>query len=212
MKFRDLLCESLPSGWEEKLRAPYTLAQALEFAKQHAAELGRGASRAVFKIDDKRVVKIAASEGGIDSNRTELQMLRSPAVKQSGFAVPLLAYDDETNPVWLVTALTKPATDRLFQQVTGGPLVDLVNFVMDVTEPNDDIFAEPVRVQTSTNPDSEWVQSFYAFCQRIKHITPLGELGDMKNWGELNGKPVIIDLGSTYIVHGGLFKDAIEQL
>lgn len=207
MKLRELLAETQRPEWLSQVAS---LEQAIERAAKHATELGRGANRVAFKLPDNRVLKLAATQGGLDANRTEIQLLGNSTIKQFGVTVPLI--DSSDDAVWLITEFTKPATEQLFERMTGSNLNDLMNYVLGATEPNDDIFAEPVSVPTSTDTSSEWVQQFKVFCNKIGHITPVGEFADIKNWGEYNGRPVIIDLGATYIVHRGLFTSAVQEL
>lgn len=207
MRLRDLLSETSRPDW---LNRKMSLEQAIEIATQHATELGRGANRVAFKLPDNRVLKLATTKGGLDANATEIQLLGNVTIKKFGVTVPIIdAGDDHT---WLITEFTKPATAQLFQKFTGSTLTDLINYAMDAMEPTVDIFDDPTPIQTSTNANAEWVQTFKRFCGKVAHITPIGEFADISNWGEYNGRPVLIDLGATFLAHRGMFMDAIRQL
>lgn len=216
MKMSDVLSESIPSSWDAtKLSAPYTLSQALEYIKARAGELGNGASRAAFEATENGktvVVKLATKTGGIESNRNEIKMLSSSTIQSYGFVLPLLGADQSSQPMWMVVPKASPASETDFQKATGSTVEDLMNFVLDATHPSDDIFAEPEPIQTKTNPNLEWVQSFKQFCKKMQHITSLMEFADIRNWGVYKGRLVVIDLGHSYISHEGLLDTAIKEL
>lgn len=216
MKLLDVLYESLPPDWDAaQFDSPRSLEQSLAYAKSKAAEIGRGASRTVFRASANGrpvAVKVASTEGGVISNRTEIKLLTNNTIRRFNCTIPIIGFDQSPNPVWIVMELASPASDEDFKSLTGGSLEDLMNYVTGASHPSDDIFAEPEPVPTQTDKHNEWVKQFKQFCDTVKHITSVGEFYDLRNWGMLNNRPVVVDLGMTYIAHAGLLDQTLDQL
>jgi hypothetical protein len=84
------------------------------YAKEHLlGKVGAGSSRAVFKIDDEKVLKVALNDRGISQNNAE-----SEGYKQN-YDVLARVFDIDDDDMWIEMELAKKITPRRFMQLTG---------------------------------------------------------------------------------------------
>jgi len=84
------------------------------YAKEHLlGKVGAGSSRAVFKIDDEKVLKVALNDRGISQNRAEAE-----GYKQN-YDVLARVFDVDYDDMWIEMELAKKIAPKRFMQLTG---------------------------------------------------------------------------------------------
>lgn len=84
------------------------------YATQHLlGKIGVGSGRAVFRIDDEKVLKVALNERGRAQNDAE-----SWAYKQN-YDVVARVFDVDNDDMWIEMELAKKITPRRFRELTG---------------------------------------------------------------------------------------------
>ena len=65
--------EDYPSSFDmERFKSLTSFNARIKYCEEHLQRLGSGSSRIVYKIDDKKVLKLAKNKKGISQNGTEI--------------------------------------------------------------------------------------------------------------------------------------------
>lgn len=82
--------------------------EAINSAKDNLTELGQGTSRIAFLLPDRRVLKVAKNEAGIDQNKQELKIFLNPSIAQ----IYTKIYEWDKGRNWILTEYVKPFNSR----------------------------------------------------------------------------------------------------
>jgi hypothetical protein len=168
----------------------------LDYAKQHLlGKLGAGSSRAVFKIDDEKVLKIALNEKGLEQNREE-----SEYYKQE-YRINAKVFDVDHDDYWLEMEVAKKVSPKRFEELTGISIKTLYYYLQDLhqRQTNRRVFSIPL---TSDDIDkiqnNDWVVDLMDFIYDYQYPIP-GDFQKISSYGEVlrDGVPtiVLIDFG-----------------
>jgi hypothetical protein len=157
-----------------------------KYAKERLlGKVGAGSSRAVFKVDDEKVIKIALNQKGLSQNNAE-----SEDYKQN-YDVVAKVFDVDQDDMWVEMELVKKVTPKRFKELTGTNPEDVAYWLAkqrgeltwrDVPDLSENEFAEEMR----------------DFTEDYQYPVP-GDFGKLSTYDEVlrNGVPkvVVVDFG-----------------
>ena len=209
----------LPVDWEEgALGADQTFKNRLQYALERAKKLGAGTSRVAFTIEFEgrpTVLKVAKNRKGVAQNAAELEVLDDSYTGQMDIVIPLIDYDKKhPTPLWIQTELAKKInTKRLAELLHCTDFYEFIMCVFDVINPKSkptgpstlELTKQRLLASGKSEQDVELFVDYIDAVVNLLHHSSLvlGDLRRVENWGEYQGRPVIIDLG---------FNESVRQL
>lgn len=200
----------IPADWDAQavaVRPGTTFQSRLAYAKQRAQKVGAGSSRVAFVIDYEgrpTVLKIAKNRKGLAQNVEEATILNDGYFKQIGILIPIIDFDTGQNVSWIHTELAKPYT--MDAQLTDALGIDMRSMLELV-----DTYAGKFRrSRFASAAQAKETLLYHVDPDRRDDVVDMAEkLYDIKsgtsmnlidlvhpgNWGEYQGRPVIIDAG-----------------
>lgn len=191
------LLESYPEGFtmDEFNKIP-SFAGKMKYCMQRLPKLGSGTSRAVFKIDDTKVLKLARNTKGVAQNQTE-----SDWGTQS-YTVCAKVFDSSENNFWVEMELAKKLTPKRFEEIVGVSIKAVDEYLQYFDKPDycdrqlRRVYCKKTKQQLD---DDEFIANLMCFA--MDYNMAMGDLGLLSSYGEVlrNGKPtvVLIDFGAT---------------
>lgn len=168
----------------------------IKYAKDKLlGKLGSGSSRAVFKIDDEKVLKVALNNKGIAQNEAEAQ-----GYKQN-YDVIAKVFDVDDDYMWVEMELAKKISPKRFEQLSGMWFKELTDFLR-MSRSLKPIFylLTQERFDYYINNEDGWPRSLSDFVNDFNYPVP-GDFAKISTYGEVlrNGEPtvVVIDFGAT---------------
>lgn len=206
---------ALPADWDETMLGhDKTFKSRLEYALERAPKIGAGSSRTAFIIPDngrETVLKVAKNKKGMAQNEAEVDILEDGYIGKMDIVIPLIDYDRKNpTPVWIQTEkankLNKKRLEQLlycdelddglddFMGVVAGMIGLRHSWVIPVKQIKQDL--------EDTTMSQEEIDVFFEYVNEVAMLLSssslvIDDLYNIGNWGEYNGRPVIIDLGFT---------------
>lgn len=156
-------------------------------------KMGTGSARAVFKIDDEKVIKVALNNKGIAQNETE--------INNWAYSYDVLAkvFDSDIDNMWLEMELANKTTPKRFEQLTGLSIDDLSDFLrMSRGETPRFNRLSKDKFDIIINDEGTWGRELSNFVNDYDYPIP-GDFNRISSYGEVlrDGKPtiVLIDFG-----------------
>ena len=170
----------------EKFKSIRSFTGKQKYAKQHLlGKVGVGSSRAVFKIDDEKVIKIAMNDKGVSQNSVEAE-----GHKQK-YDVAARVFDVDHDYMWIEMELAKPLNEKRFKELTGAFTYEVERWLTYMRGERD---KEGVRDLS----ENEFAEEMREFVEDFQYPVP-GDFGRTSTYGEVlrNGEPrvVIVDFG-----------------
>jgi hypothetical protein len=209
---------ALPAGWDaEALGHDKTFKSRLEYALQRAPKLGAGSSRTAFIIPDngrETVLKVAKNKKGMAQNEAEVDILTDGYVGKLDIVIPIVDYDKvNPQPTWIqtekATKLNKKRLEQLLycDELDGG-LDDFMAAVASMLGLRHSWVTPMKEIKQDledTTMSQEEIDVFFEYVNEVATLVSsssllIDDLYNTGNWGEYNGRPVIIDLGFTEAV------------
>lgn len=162
----------------------------IKYANQHLiSKIGAGSGRAVFQIDNEKVMKIALNPKGVAQNDAE-----GEEYKQS-YDVLARVFDVDPEGTWIEMELAKKVTPTRFKQLTGVSVDELATWLGYITG----------KVQYGSRdaipPDlgeNEFAEGLRSFAGDYDYEVP-GDFSRINSYGEVlrDGQPriVVVDFG-----------------
>ena len=209
---------ALPTDWDPTaLGHDKTFKSRLEYALQRAPRLGGGSSRVAFVIPDQgreTVLKIAKNKKGMAQNEAELEVLDDGYLGRLDIVIPLVDYDKQNpTPTWIQTEkANKVSPAKLAKMLHAGGRWPMTNFLYAV----DNVLGKKQLYMSSlddikkdmlaTGSTDQDIDIFLDYVNQVADLVNSsnllsGDFGTASNWGEYQGRPVIIDLGYNKSVH-----------
>jgi len=226
MKINEILTEStvdemaLPADWDPAaLGHDKTFKSRLDYALQRARRLGGGSSRVAFVIPDNgrdTVLKIAKNRKGLAQNEAELEVLDDGYLGKLDIVIPIVDYDKQNpTPTWIQTELAnKVSQAKLAKMLHANGRWPMTSFlyavdnVLGKRKPNSWIpdLATIKKEMIEAGSTEQDIDIFLDYVNQVADLVNSSNLlpadfGNAANWGEYQGRPVIIDLGYTHAVH-----------
>ena len=185
-----------------------SFSKVVNYCEQHCGKsIGCGSSRAVFQIDDEKVLKLGIFQKGIAQNKAEIAVY----AKYKGFGLFPQIYDYDQNGLWLVSEYVLPAEPKDFTTCLGIRFGDLCNLVDYID------YSQGTQIDTSnffyshdekikkyadmldSMKDTPFIKELSSYI--INGNAPVGDITVIDNWGlaKRNGgaMPVLLDSGFT---------------
>jgi hypothetical protein len=209
---------ALPADWDPAaLGHDKTFKSRLEYALQRARRLGGGSSRVAFLIPDngrETVLKIAKNGKGLAQNEAEVDILADGYTGKLDIVIPIVDYDKENpQPTWIQTELAKKVSQQKLSKLLHSEKLNygISHFVYAVHNVLGNRKAympdlNKIKQDLITSGHSEQdIEIFMGYVDEVATLVNsssllVDDLGVASNWGEYNGRPVIIDLGFTEAV------------
>ena len=209
---------ALPADWDPAaLGHDKTFKSRLDYALQRAPRLGGGSSRVAFVIPDQgreTVLKIAKNKKGMAQNEAEVDILDDGYLGKLDIVIPLIDYDRENpTPTWLQTEkANKVRPQKLAKMLHAGgrwPMTNFLYAVKNVLGSRDRWMSSLDQIKKDMLDNGSTEKDIEIFMDYVDQVADLvnsssllpDDFGTASNWGEYQGRPVIIDLGFTSAVH-----------
>lgn len=178
------------------------LSKLVNHAKKHHKLLSsNGSSRIVFELDDKRVIKIAKNENGLEQNYTESSIYNDKIVDD--ILCPVLEEDDNEQPKWIIVRKAtkcKVSDFKKYFNLTYQEFVVAVDYLCYITGQERsgwDLEEGKAIMEREEVQDDE-----YHVLHRIHDLLGSYDMagGDLKkrsSWGIVDNELVLIDYGYT---------------
>jgi hypothetical protein len=170
-----------------------------KYAKEHLLEkIGQGSSRAVFKVDEEKVIKIALNKKGISQNQEEAE-----GYKQNYSIIAKVFEVDTDDMMWVEMEYAKKLTPTKFKQLTNISLNDLSTYLRYEDKQNNPSKYKYFSVEIEKEllekiRDNDFVNSLMEFVFDYQYPIP-GDFGRISSYGEVirDGNPtvVLVDFG-----------------
>lgn len=160
----------------------------LKYAQQHLlGRVGSGSARAVFRVDDEKVIKVAMNQKGLAQNDAEGEWYKQ------NYEVLARVFDTDDENTWIEMELAKKISPNRFKELTGTTPDEVSKWVANLTGLG--------RTHFSNIPDlseNEFAESLANFVGDYGYQIP-GDFSRISSYGEVlrDGKPtvVVIDFG-----------------
>jgi hypothetical protein len=206
---------ALPADWDPTMLGhDKTFKSRLEYALQRAPRLGGGSSRVAFTIPDQgreTVLKIAKNNKGTAQNQAEADILDDGYLGKLDIVIPLVDYDRENNlPTWIQTEKANKVSQTKLRKLLHCDKLNygITYFTYAVHNllghkqkymPDTKTIKEKMLEAGQTEQD---LDIFFEYVDDVANLVSssgllVDDLVNASNWGEYQGRPVIIDLGFT---------------
>ncbi len=192
--------EEVPSQFSvNDLKNIKSFAGRVKYISQKLEKIGAGSSRAAFLIDDNTVLKLALNKKGLAQNNVESDVANMYDI------VPEKIDADYDNDTWLIVKRAKKLTSpKRFNEITG---ITWENFVAALVYELEGR-RHGKKVPKPDNMETLWEHEFFSpvVDMAINYDMPIGDLLRLGSYGEINGKPVLLDSGLTQDVYQEYYK------
>jgi len=200
------LTEDYPTAWNKnEFEKISSFAGKMRYANSHLQKIASGSGRTVFKIDDKKVLKLAKNKKGLAQNGVE-----SEAYLQNYDIVARTFDKDYDHSFWVEMELAKKIGQKRFSELTGVNIGELGAWLryekMGLPKhpgrtPEDAAYREKMD-------NNEFIGDLLSLM--ADYDMPSGDLGRLSSYGEVvrDGKPklVLVDFGLTQSVFDDFYK------
>ena len=215
---------ALPADWDaEALGHDKTFKSRLEYALQRAPRLGGGSSRVAFVIPDQgreTVLKIAKNRKGMAQNEAEVDILDDGYLGKLDIVIPLVDYDRKNpTPTWIQTEKASKISQRKLAKMlhcdkSNWGITYFLYAVYNVIGRKNKYMPTLDKIKQDLLDAGHTEQDLEIFMDYVDKVAVLvssstllpDDFGNSSNWGEYQGRPVIIDLGFTSAVHDLYWK------
>lgn len=209
----DELAEEYPSTWnKDEFEKIQSFAGKLKYAATHLPKIATGSGRAVFKIDDNKVLKIAKNKKGLAQNSVESEYL----LQQYDLTARTFDRGDvvqDIGPFWLEMELAKKVGKKRFEQLTGITMDELHTHLMYVSMARKYKVAAPRTPEDAAHLEKIQNNEFIIDLTGLMADYDFPDIGDMtrlSTYGEVmrDGVPkiVLVDFGLTKSVWDDWYK------
>lgn len=208
------LLEDYPASFDmEVFKSLKSHAGRNRYAKEHLKKInkGTGSSRAVYKIDEEKVLKLAYNDKGKAQNEVEIEYGQYGDL--SGVLAKIFDYDEQ-NHLWVEMELAENVKASDFKNLVGYDFTDIKTAIYNYGIDSGNIRGSK---KDKKEMDSDLVNSMWEneFMQGIfdyigNYGIPVGDLMKLSSYGIVKGdngdQIVIIDYGLTHEVYSGYYS------
>lgn len=172
-----------------------------KYCEQHCGkDIGRGSSRAVYQLDDEKVIKVAIDPKGVAQNSAEVKVYS----KYRGFDLFPQIYDYSPDGLWLVSEFVLPAESGDFRECLNGLSFGELCNIVDLVDP--DCYPKEYNALNNDRTQKiEMAKKIPLLRELIEYIenndVPVGDITTIENWGLAmrrgGAMPVLLDSGLT---------------
>ena len=205
--------EEYPATWnKDEFEKIQSFAGKLKYAATHLPKIASGSGRAVFKIDDSKVLKIAKNKKGLAQNNVESEYL----LQQYDITARTFDRGDvvkDTGPFWIEMELAKKVGGKRFEQLTGITLNELHTHLMYNSTRRKYNVAPPRTPEDAAYLEKIQNNEFVIDLTGLMADYDFPDIGDMtrlSTYGEVirDGAPkiVLVDFGLTKTVFDDFYR------
>lgn len=204
------LNEDYPSSFDlEYFKSLKTFKERLKYCNQNLKRLGSGSSRAVYQIDDNKVLKLAMNKKGIAQNDTEID-------RGSGdYFSSILAHVFDSHPdgLWVEMELAIPINKYEFRRLTEFDISDVGKYLINFQDENNGKRTKYHLEQSLVDrlDNDEFVQQLREFVAGTDALA--GDLGVATSYGIVrrnnHDELVLIDFGITTEIYKDFYAESI---
>lgn len=196
--------EDYPSSWDiETFKKLSSFNARIKYCEEHLQRISSGSSRIAYKIDDKKVLKLARNKKGLAQNDVEITQSRYSDI--DGIVAQVFEYDE--NDLWLEMELARKVKKSDFKRITGFNFEDYAAAVNNVeVQHNGKGFKRDIDKGLY---QEMWEDDFTReiFNYIVGYEAPLGDLMKLSTYGIVKR-----DWGdSIVIIDYGLNKDVYKS-
>ncbi len=212
--YNDDLTEDYPTAWnKDEFEGTRSFAGKLRYAATHLPKIASGSGRAVFKVDDHKVIKIAKNKKGLAQNSVESERY----IQNYGVVAQTFDSGDairDEGPFWVEMELAKKLTPTRFKQITGVDVKELGDYLQYISSQhhgerrssfNTPSVSPEVKQKMENN---EFVTDLVRLL--LDYDMETGDNGRLSTYGEVlrDGKPtvVMVDFGLTRSVFNDYYR------
>lgn len=179
----------------QKLTEEKDFKKRIEVAKEVFDVLGEGSSRMVFDLPDDRVLKIALNEKGIDQN-----LFESHPKMQTECTNKVLVADPEGK--WLIVKKAKSLTEKRFKEMVGFTFDEFTDALFYKFNNESDMKRPKKYEEIVEHPLYKCLLEMMVGSDDLQ----LGDVMRISSWGEVNDKPLLIDIGLSREIYKEHYK------
>jgi serine/threonine protein kinase len=188
---------SNPLSFLDDLNQITSFRQKIQFIDRHLEKIASDSGRAVYNVDNQKILKLAKNPKGQAQNESEVNI--STDIYSDDIVTEVFQYD-ENNYDWIISEKAKKVSPKRIVELTGIP--DLHS--LDIYLRNFQIGGFRIPEDIKENLDNnEWVQRLLELVGNFN--LDVGDFGRPSSFGEVNrnGQPeiVITDYGLTHEVY-----------
>lgn len=156
--------------------------------------IGEGSARIVFKLPDDKVLKLAINGKGLAQNVFEAR----PELQAECCNKVLMADPDGK---WLIVRFAEKLTEKKFEKLVGISF-DKFNDALYYKFNNESDSKRPKEYdEIVKNPVFHCLVELMMGAEDLQ----LGDLMKINSWGEVDGRPVVIDIGLSKEIYNSLY-------
>lgn len=99
----------------------------VHYAQENLPRISSGSGRIVYKIDEKKVLKLARNKKGVAQNETEVNYYNDPVIRD--IFAHIYSYDDDFR--WVEMELVKKMNPKDFERIVGFKFNDYSDFIQN---------------------------------------------------------------------------------
>ena len=205
--------EEYPSTWnKDEFEKIQSFSGKLKYAATHLPKIASGSGRAVFKIDDSKVLKIAKNKKGLAQNNVESEYL----LQQYDITARTFDRGDvvkDIGPFWIEMELAKKLTTTKFKELAGIDIKDLYSYIFRSAMARADAKHRQNYKSEPHRKDAEIENNkFFQDVMGLSNDYDMqnGDFGRLSSYGLVlrDGKPkiVLVDFGLTNTVFDDFYR------
>lgn len=159
-------------------------------------KVGSGSARAVFKIDDEKVLKVALNDKGIAQNEAE-----SEGYKQN-YSIVARVFETDIDDMWVEMELARKVSIKRFRELTGFNSMNELDDFLRMGSSQKAVYGELTKdkFEYIINDEDGWGRGLINFVTDYSYPIP-GDFARLSSYGEVSrdGVPtiVLVDFGAT---------------
>lgn len=203
------LLEDYPASFDmEVFKSLKSHAGRNRYAAEHLQLIKKGSSRAVYKIDEEKVLKLAYNDKGKAQNEVEIEYGQYDDL--SGILAKIFDYDEQ-NHLWVEMELAEKVKASDFKKMVGYDFKDIQTAIYNYGIDSGNSRGSKQSMDSDLL-DSMWENEFMQgiFDYIGNYGVPPGDLMRLSSYGIVKGDDgdqiVIIDYGLTHEVYSGYYS------
>jgi hypothetical protein len=170
----------------------------LNYCNKNLQRIGSGSSRAVYKIDEEKVLKLAMNRKGLAQNEHEITMAQYYDIQD---IITKMFDCDENTHMWVEMELAKKLTNSDFERIVGFKFNDYVaaihNYYLDSVKNQNYGFLKIDKDLVQDMWENEFIYQIFNFIGSYE--VPSGDLEKLNTYGIVNRDGhetiIIVDYG-----------------
>ncbi len=174
-----------------KFKTLPTYKERVQYATANLPKIATGSGRAVYKIDDATVLKLAKNAKGIAQNGVENDWYLQDQYDH----IVAKVLDSDKDDLWLESQLAKKISPGRFKQITGFDFNDFGKYITNyyyMSQGKKPFYSLSPEIEEKLG-DDELTQQI---CYMMNELSmPAGDLARISSYGEIDNQVVLTDYG-----------------